>query len=109
MTAFKEQDANGNGDPNDEVPLAAAITGWNPNIDGFLLNPFVFSEFAGQNRFFEMNDGVISQNVTSEATAKACATWARSSARACLARRALRSPWDKSSSRWKAATRRPSA
>lgn len=70
LTAFKEQDANGNGDPNDEIPLAAATTGWNPTIDGFLMNPFVFSEFTGQNpgpnRFFEMNDGVISQNVTSE-------------------------------------------
>ena len=66
LTAFKEQDANGNGDPNDEIPLAAATTGWNGNIDGFLLNPFVLSEFAGQNRFFEQNDGVITQNVTSE-------------------------------------------
>ncbi len=66
LTAFKEQDANGNGDPNDEIPLAAATTGWNGNIDGFLLNPFVLSEFTGQNRFFEQNDGVISQTVTSE-------------------------------------------
>ena len=71
LTAFKEQDANGNGDPNDEIPLAAATTGWNPTIDGFLLNPFVFSEFTGQNPWaepldFEMNDGVISQNATSE-------------------------------------------
>ena len=66
LTAFKEQDANGNGDPNDEIPLAAATTGWNGNIDGFLMNPFVLSEFNGQNRFFEQNDGVISQTVTSE-------------------------------------------
>ncbi len=66
LTAFKEQDANGNGDPNDEIPLAAATTGWNGNIDGFLLNPFVLSEFTGQNRFFEQNDGVITQTVTSE-------------------------------------------
>ena len=70
LTAFKEQDANGNGDPDDEIPLAAATTGWNPTIDGFLMNPFVFSEFTGQtpgpNRYFEMNDGVITENVTSE-------------------------------------------
>ena len=46
LTAFKEQDANGNGDPNDEIPLAAATTGWNGNIDGFLMNPFVLSEFC---------------------------------------------------------------
>ncbi len=66
LTAFKEQDANGNGDPDDEIPLAAATTGWNGNIDGFLLNPFVLSEFNGQNRYFEQNNGVITQNVTSE-------------------------------------------
>ena len=66
LTAFKEQDANGNGDPNDEVPLAGAATGWNTNIDGFLMNPFVAAEFKGNNQFFEMNGGVISQHVTSE-------------------------------------------
>ena len=66
LMAFKEQDANGNGDPNDEIPLAAATTSWNTNIDGFLLNPFVLSNFPGQNRFFEQNDGVITQTVTSE-------------------------------------------
>ena len=66
LTAFKEQDANGNGDPNDEIPLAAATTGWNTNIDGFLMNPFVFSEFKGNNQYFDMNDGVISTTVTSE-------------------------------------------
>ena len=66
LTAFKEQDANGNGDPNDEVPLAGAATGWNTNIDGFLMNPFVAAEFKGNNQFFEMNGGVISQHATSE-------------------------------------------
>lgn len=66
LTAFKEQDANGNGDPNDEIPLAAATTGWNTNIDGFLMNPFVATEFKGNNQFFDMNGGVISQTVTSE-------------------------------------------
>ena len=66
LTAFKEQDANGNGDPNDEIPLAAAVDSWNTNIDGFLLNPFVLSNYPGQNRFFEQNDGVVSQTVTSE-------------------------------------------
>ena len=62
LMAFKEQDANGNGDPDDEIPLAGATTGWNTNIDGFLLNPFVFTEFKGNNRnFSRWNDGVVSQ------------------------------------------------
>ncbi len=66
LTAFKEQDANGNGDPNDEIPLAGATTGWNTNIDGFLMNPFAFSEFLGQNRYFEINEGVISTTANTE-------------------------------------------
>ena len=66
LTAFKEQDANGNGDPNDEIPFAAATTGWNTYIDGFLLNPFVFAEFAGSNKYLDMNDGVISTVANTE-------------------------------------------
>ena len=65
LVAFKEQDANGNGDPNDEIPLAGATTGWNTNIDGFLMNPFAFSGFS-HNRFLDMNDGVISTVVNTE-------------------------------------------
>jgi putative aldouronate transport system substrate-binding protein len=64
LSAFRDQDANGNGDAGDEVPLAGATTGWNPNIDGFLMNPFAFSELystsAVSNRFLDMNDNVIS-------------------------------------------------
>lgn len=70
LMAFKEQDANGNGDPDDEIPLAAAATGWNTNLDGFLMNPFALSEFfstsAVSNRFLEMNDNVISTTVNTE-------------------------------------------
>ncbi len=66
LTAFKEQDANGNGDPNDEIPFAAASTGWNTNIDGFLMNPFAFAEFLGSNRYLDMNDGVISTVANTE-------------------------------------------
>jgi len=28
LKAFKEQDANGNGDPDDEIPLITAANGW---------------------------------------------------------------------------------
>ena len=66
LTAFKEQDANGNGDPNDEIPLAAATTAWNTNIDGFLMNPFAFSEFKGGNSYLDMNDNVISTVANTE-------------------------------------------
>ena len=40
MKAFKEQDANGNGDPNDEIPLSTSKNGVSAMIDGFLMAPF---------------------------------------------------------------------
>ncbi|MFV0502995.1 MAG: extracellular solute-binding protein [Lachnospirales bacterium] len=40
MKAFKEKDANGNGDVNDEIPLSTVISGAGTQIDGFLMNPF---------------------------------------------------------------------
>lgn len=40
LKAFKEQDANGNGDPNDEIPLSTVIKGAGTAIDGFLMAPF---------------------------------------------------------------------
>ena len=70
LTAFQEQDANGNGDPNDEIPFAAAASppGWNTNIDGFLMNPFVYNErrFNPSNDFMTIQDGVISSVVDTE-------------------------------------------
>jgi len=43
LLAFKEQDANGNGDPNDEIPMSSAIDGWNTQLYGFFINPFIYS------------------------------------------------------------------
>lgn len=40
MKAFKEKDANGNGDPNDEIPLSTVTSGAGTQLDGFLMNPF---------------------------------------------------------------------
>ncbi len=42
LKAFKENDPNGNGIA-DEVPLSGALTGWNSNIDGFLMNSFIYN------------------------------------------------------------------
>lgn len=42
LVAFKEQDANGNGDPNDEVPLSGAMSsGWNTNPIPYISNAFI--------------------------------------------------------------------
>ena len=92
LTAFKEQDANGNGDPNDEIPLAGAATGWNTNIDGFLMNPFVATEFKGNNQFFDMNGGVISQTCHQRRLPRrSCAICICSSQRGSSAKRVSRS------------------
>lgn len=40
LKAFKEQDANGNGNPNDEVPLSGSLSGWNNDPIVFLMNAF---------------------------------------------------------------------
>ena len=40
LVAFKQQDANGNGDPNDEIPFSAAGS---KELDVFLMNPFVLT------------------------------------------------------------------
>ena len=65
LVAFKEQDPNGNGEA-DEIPLAAATTGWNTNLDGFLMNPFVYSEQFNNNRYLVLEDGIISAVVDTE-------------------------------------------
>ena len=48
LTAFKEQDANGNGNPNDEIPLATSIDGWNTYLHGFLMNAFLYNPVPDQ-------------------------------------------------------------
>ncbi len=40
LKAFKEKDANGNGDPNDEIPLSTIKDITNAAIDSFLMQPF---------------------------------------------------------------------
>ena len=44
LKAFKEQDANGNGDPDDEIPFSGAATGWMTNIDTFVMNAFIYND-----------------------------------------------------------------
>lgn len=41
LKAFKEQDANGNGDPNDEIPMIGH-TGWMGSVTTYLLNAFTY-------------------------------------------------------------------
>lgn len=56
MKAFKEQDANGNGDPNDEIPLSTVTSGAGTQIDGFLMNPF---QLTSENDKLYVDNGVV--------------------------------------------------
>lgn len=49
LKAFKEQDANGNGDPDDEIPLSTCTDGALGQIDGFLMNSFTLNEPENMN------------------------------------------------------------
>lgn len=44
LKAFKEQDANGNGDPNDEIPMSASMhtSSWSSYPHGWIMNAFIF-------------------------------------------------------------------
>lgn len=44
LKAFKEQDANGNGDPDDEIPLITSKAGWHVDLDGYLMNAFTYCD-----------------------------------------------------------------
>lgn len=43
LKAFKEKDPNGNGKA-DEIPLTTTTDGWHFQLEGFLMNAFVFSD-----------------------------------------------------------------
>lgn len=45
LRAFKEQDANGNGDPNDEIPMLGISGMWRASCYDFLLGSFVYNDF----------------------------------------------------------------
>ncbi len=59
LKAFATQDPNGNGKA-DEIPLAGANKGWETQVDGFLMNPFVYHAInqSGANRLFVKNGKV---------------------------------------------------
>ncbi len=57
LKAFKEQDANGNGDANDEIPLSTIRDTLSAQIDGFLMAPFQVTSEG--DRLF-VDNGVVS-------------------------------------------------
>jgi putative aldouronate transport system substrate-binding protein len=58
LIAFRDRDANGNGDPKDELPLVSAqnTTWWTQKIDPFLMSAFIIDD--GEDRTFLENGKV---------------------------------------------------
>ncbi|MDF2611912.1 MAG: transporter substrate-binding protein, partial [Lachnospiraceae bacterium] len=61
LKAFKEQDANGNGDPNDEIPISGA-----KGLSMDLLNPFGITDITGYKMMVNA-DNTLTYYPTSEA------------------------------------------
>lgn len=57
LIAFRDQDANGNGDPNDEIPMIGAIDSYGAKIDTYLMCAFIYDD--GQNRLMINDDGQV--------------------------------------------------
>jgi putative aldouronate transport system substrate-binding protein len=64
LLAFKNRDANGNGDPNDEIPLMGAIDNFGGRIDTYLVSAFVYDD--GGDRLYLENGKVTAAYTQSE-------------------------------------------
>lgn len=63
LVAFKEKDCNGNGDPNDEIPLSFEWGHWCANMTS-LFSAFGFTDYNADHRAFK--DGKVYYNASTE-------------------------------------------
>lgn len=68
LKKFKEEDANGNGDTDDEIPFITS-TGWGGTATKFLTNAFVFE---GDGDMFLLVDGHVSVSYIQDGWFEAC-------------------------------------
>ena len=64
LIAFRDNDANGNGDPSDEVPLSGFINSWHTTFGAFLMNGFIYDD--GDDRMY-VDNGVVLPAFTQDA------------------------------------------
>lgn len=57
LIAFRDQDANGNGDPSDEIPFSTLAKSWHTNVEAYLMCAFIYDD--GGDRLV-VEDGVVS-------------------------------------------------
>ncbi|MBR5545849.1 MAG: extracellular solute-binding protein [Clostridia bacterium] len=66
LKAFKENDANGNGDVNDEIPLIGHA-GWMGDVRTQLMNAFIYDAWSGDFGWqLNVNDGILSAPFVTE-------------------------------------------
>lgn len=63
LRGVRDNDVNGNGDPNDEVPLVGG-TGWNQNVIYWLLKQYTYMDYS--DNFFQIENGVLSNCYTKD-------------------------------------------
>jgi putative aldouronate transport system substrate-binding protein len=56
LVAFRDKDANGNGDPADEIPFSGSVYGYSTKVDTYLMSAFVYDD--GLNRLY-VNNGKV--------------------------------------------------
>jgi putative aldouronate transport system substrate-binding protein len=66
LKAFKENDANGNGDKTDEIPLAAAASGWKTDIMTFIGNSYLPTTERLIYQYMYIEDGTIKSAATDD-------------------------------------------
>ena len=57
LIAFRDNDANGNGNLSDEIPLMGAIDNFGSRLDTYLISAFIYND--GENRLFLENGRVV--------------------------------------------------
>lgn len=63
LIAFRDQDANGNGDASDEIPMSGMAKNWHSGLADFLMCAFIYDD--GENRMV-VNDGKVSPAFTAD-------------------------------------------
>lgn len=63
LRGVRDNDVNGNGDPNDEVPLVGG-TGWQQNLIFWLLKQYTYMDYS--DNFLQIENGILSNSYTKD-------------------------------------------
>ena len=63
LRGVRDNDVNGNGDPNDEIPIVGG-TGWQQNVIYWLLKQYTYMDYS--DNFLQIENGVLSNSYTKD-------------------------------------------